>query len=345
MRKIIIFGFILFVGIATQAKEKDDSIKVLLKKGQIEKDAGRNKLALEYFQKAIAADPKLIDAHRTIGLLALETRQFDLARQSFLTVLGSYPNDEIALEKVVGIFFSFRRWDDAILYGQKMIALNAGQRMNYMIGKSFYEKEDYGQSFKYLENAFKEEPANVEIPTMFARALVDMSNFKAAVRYYNQAITLDSNNFRLINEMAMAYSAMNDEKSAVKYYELAMEKGYKVDNDFIENLSNSYIAAGTPDKGMDLLKKLLEKRPGDIDLLNNLADNYYKLGKYQEAINHWDKVLYLDKEAARALYMIGMSYNKMGDKTKGSALCNKAIEMDPALKQFRSVKGMPGGGS
>jgi tetratricopeptide (TPR) repeat protein len=345
MKRIILFGLLLLAGIASQAKEKDDSIKVLLKKGQIEKDAGRNKLALEYFQKAIAADPKLIDAHRTIGLLALETRQFDLARQSFLTVLESSPNDQVALEKVVNIFFSFRRWDEAIRYGQKMISLNAGQRMNYMIGKSFYEKEDYGQSFKYLEAAFKEEPKNVEIPTMFARALVDMSNFKAAVRYYNEAITLDSINTRLMNEMAMAYSAMNDEKSAVKYYELAMEKGYTVDNDFIENLSNSYIGAGIPDKGMDLLRKLLEKRPGDIDLLNNLADNYYKLGKYQEAINHWDKVLYLDKEAARALYMIGMCYNKMGDKSKGSTLCNKAIDMDPSLKQFRGVKGMPGGGS
>lgn len=345
MRKIILVGFILFGVLAIQAKGKEDSIKVLLKKGQIEKDAGRYKLAIEYFQKAISADPKLFDVHKTIGLLALETRQFDLARQSFLTVLESNPTDEIALEKVVGIFFSFRRWDDVIRYGQKLIALNSGQHMNYMIGKSFYEKEDFGQSFKYLETAFKEEPKNVEIPTMFARALVDMSNFKAAVRYYNQAYTLDSNNARLINEMAMAYSAMNDEKSAVKFYELAMEKGYKVDNDFIENLSNSYIAAGTPDKGMDLLKKLLEKRPGDIDLLNNLADNYYKLGKYQEAINHWDKVLYLDKEAARALYMIGMCYNKMGDKTKGSALCNKAIEMDPSLKQLRSVKGMPSGGS
>jgi len=345
MRKIILFGFILFGVLVSHALEIDDSINALLKKGQIEKDAGRNKLALEYFQKAVAADPKLIDVHRTIGLLALETRQYDLARQSFLTVLESNPNDLVALEKVVNIFFSFRRWDDTILYGQKMIVLNAGERMNYMIGKSYYEKEDYGQSFKYLETALKEEPKNVEIPTMFARALVDMSNFKAAVRYYNHAITLDSNNFRLINEMAMSYSAMNDEKSAVKYYELAMEKGYKIDNDFIENLSNSYIAAGTPDKGMDLLKKLLEKRPGDIDLLNNLADNYYKLGKYQEAINHWDKVLYLDKEAARALYMIGMCYNKMGDKSKGSTLCNKAIELDPTLKQFRGVKGMPGGGS
>jgi tetratricopeptide (TPR) repeat protein len=95
---------------------------------------------------------------------------------------------------------------------------------------------------------------------------------------------------------------------------------------------------------MNMLFKLLEKRPGDIDLLNNAADNYYRMGNYKEAINYWDKVLYLDREEARALYMIGMCYIKMGDKTKGATLCNKAIDMDPSLKQFRSVKGGPFGG-
>ena len=131
---------------------------------------------------------------------------------------------------------------------------------------------------------------------------------------------------------------------AISNYEMAMEKGYKVDNNFVENLSNSYIAAGMPQKGMEMLLKLLEKRPGDIDLLNNVANNYYSLGNYKEAINYWDKVLYLDREEARALYMIGMSYIKMGDKNKGATLCNKAIEMDPSLKQFRNVSGGPFGG-
>jgi len=213
-----------------------------------------------------------------------------------------------------------------------------------MIGKSLYEKEDFAQCFKYLDAAFVEEPKNAEIPTMFARALVDMSNFKAAARYYLEALKIDTANNRLMNELGMTYSAMNDEKTAVKYYEMAMEKGYKVDNNFVENLSNSYIAAGMPQKGMEMLLKLLEKRPGDIDLLNNVANNYYSLGNYKEAINYWDKVLYLDREEARALYMIGMSYIKMGDKNKGATLCNKAIEMDPSLKQFRNVSGGPFGG-
>lgn len=326
------------------ARENFDSVKALIQKAQIEREAGRHKLAIEYLQKAVAADPKMIEAQRILGLEALEIRQFDMARQAFLVVLESNPNDIISLEKITGIFFSFRRWDDAIKYGQKLQSLNAGQKINFIIGKSFFEKEDYGKAFMYLDKAYVEEPKNIEIPTMFARGLVDMSNFKAAVKYYLDAVNLDSNNARLYNELAMACSAMNDEKLAIKYYELAISKGIKVDNDFVENLSNSYLAAGMNEKGMDMLKKLLEKKPGDIDLINNIADNYYKLGNYQEAMNQWDKVLYFDKENARALYMIGMCYIKMGDKNKGATLCNKAIDMDPSLKQFRSTKGFPLGG-
>jgi tetratricopeptide (TPR) repeat protein len=59
---------------------------------------------------------------------------------------------------------------------------------------------------------------------------------------------------------------------------------------------------------------------------------------YQDAINNWDKVLQLDQSNARALYMIGMSYQKMGQKDKGMALCDKAIEMDPSLASLKSKK-------
>jgi tetratricopeptide (TPR) repeat protein len=344
MKKLTLLVITFMTIMTVQAKELDDSVKVLLKKAKIEQDAGRQKMALEYLQMAVAVDPNLIDAQKSLGLQAIELRQFDLAKQAFLKVLASQPNDATALENVLQISFNFRKWEEAIQYGKRLSSLNQGKRVNYMIGKSYFELEDYGQSFKYLEAAMLEEPKNIEIPTMFARGLNDMSNFKAATRYYLEALKIDSNNNTLLNELAMTYSSMNDEKTAVLYYEKAMEKGYRVDNNFVENLSNSYIAAGMPDKGINMLLKLLEKRPGDIDLLNNVADNYYKLGNYKEAINYWDKVLYLDREEARALYMIGMCYIKMGDKSKGATLCNKAIDMDPSLKQFRSVKGGPFGG-
>ncbi|MEY4739731.1 MAG: hypothetical protein RLZZ05_1115, partial [Bacteroidota bacterium] len=168
MKKLIVLALAITTTFGAIARSADDSVKVLMQKAKVEQDAGRHKLALEFLQQAVAVNPKMIEAQRSLGIGALEVRQFDLARQSFLTVLASQPNDAVALEKVTEIFYNFRKWDDAIKYGQKLLALNVGKRVNFMIGKSLYEKEDFAQCFKYLDAAFVEEPKNAEIPTMFA---------------------------------------------------------------------------------------------------------------------------------------------------------------------------------
>jgi tetratricopeptide (TPR) repeat protein len=70
-----------------------------------------------------------------------------------------------------------------------------------------------------------------------------------------------------------------------------------------------------------------------------VAQTYFHLGKYQDAIDHWDKALAIDKENAEVLYMIGVCYQKMGDKQKGQQLCDRAIEMDPSLASKRKRMG------
>jgi len=40
--------------------------------------------------------------------------------------------------------------------------------------------------------------------------------------------------------------------------------------------------------------------------------------------------------------MIGMSYQKKGDKAKGMQLCDKAIEIDPSLASLKQKKQMMG---
>jgi hypothetical protein len=41
--------------------------------------------------------------------------------------------------------------------------------------------------------------------------------------------------------------------------------------------------------------------------------------------------------------MIGLSYQKKGEKEKGQQMCDKAIQMDPSLKNLKEEKKMPGG--
>ena len=341
MKNLSLYIIITQLSLASFAQHTDSSM-LAYQSGLTEKHAGRHKVAYDHLRKAVMLNPDHTDAQRELGLAAIELRQFEVSKQAFLKVLDKETDDPQAIENLATLNFWTRRWDDAIKYGLKMQELKIGTRVNYLIGKSYYEKENFGQAFRYLDAAYKEEPTNAEIPFLFARSFVEMSNYKQAVKYYLEAIALDSTKVNWIYETAMAYSSIPDDKTAIKYYELAMLKGHKVDNDFIENLSNSYILAGMPDKGIDMLLKLLELRPADMELLNSIADTYYRLGKYDDAVNYWDKMLFYDKENARPLYMIGMSYQKKGDIKRGQAICDKAIEMDPSLKMLRQEKRAPG---
>jgi tetratricopeptide (TPR) repeat protein len=104
MKKLIVLALAITTTFSAVARSADDSVKVLMQKAKVEQDAGRHKLALEYLQQAVSVNPNFIEAQKALGIEALEVRQFDLARQSFLIVLASQPNDAVALEKVTEIF-------------------------------------------------------------------------------------------------------------------------------------------------------------------------------------------------------------------------------------------------
>jgi tetratricopeptide (TPR) repeat protein len=315
--------------------QSGDSSSFYYKKGITEKGNRLYMVAFNDLQKSTKFDADNIDAQRELGLTSLELKKYDNAENAFAKVEEIKKDDKIAIENLANLYFWTHQWSQAIEYGKKALQLNVGKNWNYIIGKSYYQQEDYGNSFKYLQAAAKEDTANAEIPYLQARSFVDMNNYKAAVGFFRRAIQLDSTKFQWIYECALTFATIPDDKSAIQYYLLAAEKGYKTDNDFYENLSDSYIAAGESEKGLELMLKVLEKKPADLILLYSVADTYYRLKKYQEAIDYWDKILFYDKENAKALYMIGMSYQKKGETEKGKQLCDKAIEMDPSLKNLK----------
>ncbi len=336
--KTLICTILLFAVTHSLSAQSENDAQAAFQKGLQEKAAGRLRPAFDQFYQASLKSPNDKQIQINLGLAAEEIRQSDAARNAFQKVREIDPADTLSIIHLTRLFYNAHRYDEAIACGKKMQEMKVGEHANLYIGKSYYEKESFGSAFHYLEAAAADEPSNPEIPVLFARALVNMSNYRMAVKYYQDANRLDPSNTRLIYEMALAYSAIPDDKAAVTYFELAKEKGYRVDHDFVENLANSYTLAGTPEKAVKMQEELLAQRPSDLNLLFGLADTYYRMGKYDLAITNWDKILSYDKEDARALYMIGMSLQKKGEETKGMALCNKAIEMDPSLNGLRQRK-------
>lgn len=194
-----------------------------------------------------------------------------------------------------------------------------------------------------MEAASKTDPANAEIPHTVATAYTNMQNFKLAIPYFQKAISLDTANARLVYELALVYYGMNNNADALKYMLEAGNKGYRKDNEYMQNLATAYVNAGKFAEGLEMMKQTLEKRPTDIGLIDMIAEACYDAGKYDDAINYYNKILIIDNTKAETLYMMGMAYQKKGATDNGRALCDKAIAMDPSLSSLKTEKKMPGG--
>lgn len=319
-------------------KSPADSAAYFMQKGMQEKEKGRRMESLKNFEKAAKYDANNKALTQELASAYYDLRKYAQAIDSYKKLIEMGDASPATYKQLLTLSFNFKKYEDVILYAEKLKVIDPSTQISYYLGKVHYEQDNYGEAIKYLNQAAKDDPSNAEVPYMIGHSYSDMQNYKLAIPFYQKAIALDTSKNYWIYELGLIHYAIHDDKNALKYILEAGNKGYKRDNDYLENLGIAYLNAGQLDQGVAILSEILKKRPSDLNILNMVAEAYYYKGKYQQAIDYWDQVMYYDKNNASALYMIGMCYQKKGEKAKGVQLCDKAIELDPSLASLKQKK-------
>jgi tetratricopeptide (TPR) repeat protein len=335
--------FCSLTAVAQPSDAQSDSANYFFQKGIEEKTNGRKLESLKNFEKAATYDRNNKEIVAELALATFDLRKYPQSREHYKKLNELGDNSASTYKQLMNLSYNLRQHDDVIIYAGKLKQADPSEKISFFVGKVSYDQENYGEALKHLTIAAKEDPSNAEVPYMIARSYADMQNYKQSIPFFVKAVELDPSKNNWMYELGLIYYAMHEDKNALKYILLAGEKGYKRDNDYLENLGIAYLNAGDLEQGVAIIKEILRKRPSDMNILNMLAEAYYFKGKYVEAMDYWDQMLAYDKQNASALYMIGMCYQKKGEKDKGQQLCDKAIEMDPSLASLKQKKQLPGG--
>lgn len=320
-----------------------DSSAFFLQKGLDEKTKGRRMEVVKQLEKAYSYNKANVQVVSELASAYNEVKFYAKAKEKFVQAESLGEKSAATYKNLMNLSFNMRQWNDAVKYAQLLKKADAAEKVNYYIGRAYYEQEDLGKGIQFLEAAAKEDPTNAEIPHTLATAYTNMQNFRLAIPHFQKAISLQPTNTRWIYEMALVYYGMNDNGNALKYMLEAGEKGYRKDNEYTQNLATAYMNAGKFTEGLEVMKQVLEKRPTDMGLLDMIAEACYDAGKYDDAITYYNKILAIDEKKAETLYMMGMAYQKKGQVDNGRQLCDKAIAMDPSLSSLKTEKKMPGG--
>jgi tetratricopeptide (TPR) repeat protein len=326
---------------STSFAQTTDSAVYFYQKGTEEKDAKHYLVASKYFDKAIKLNPNYTAAYIGNGFVNIEMRKTDAAITNFTKANQLEPANNIAVNELMNLYFNYRQYNKAVEYAQKCKDCPNAEKV---IAISYFQQEDYAKAEKALLALIAKSPNDAEANYTLGRSYMEMEQEKKAIYYYDKAVHLDTTRSGWLHELALLYYTVNDYKNAVVYFNKAAANGFPLSNDFNENLGYSYIYAGQFEKGEKLLLDIMAKKPGNKDILRDIAQAYYDQKLYDKSLEYCQKLMELDQKDAKALYQAGLCFQKKGEKDRGQAMCDKAIELDPSLNKMKHAKEMPGAG-
>lgn len=320
----------------TQIFSQTDSARFYFKKGTDEQTAKRYLVASKNFDKAIQFDTKYAEAYIENGRVNLEMHKIFFAQTNFEKAYGVQPDNQVTIQELATLYFNNKQFQKAIDLAQKCKNCLAAERIMAM---SNYQIEDYVKAISGLEKVLAKNPNDAEATYTLGRSYLEIEDFKNAIKQYQKALVLDPAKSVWMYELALQLYNSTDYSNAKKYFVMAGEAGYPKSNDFYENLGFAYINTGDIENGLKNLTTVLSRKPNNKELLNDIAQALYTVKQYEEALGYYQKLLELNAKDANSLYMAGITFQKMGQKDKGTAMCDEAIKIDPVLAKNRQKKG------
>ena len=320
----------------TQLFSQADSARFYFKKGMEEQTAKRYLVASKNFDKAIQFDAKYTEAYIENGRVNLLMRKIFIAQGNFEKAYSLQPDNQVTIQELASLYFNNRQYQKAIDLAQKCKNCPEAERI---IAMSSYQMEDYVKAIAGLEKVLAKNPNDAEATYTLGRSYLEVEDFKSAIRQYQKALALDPTKSVWMYELALQLYNSNDFPNAKKYFLMAGEAGYPKSNDFYENLGFAYVNTGDIENGLKNLTVVLGRKPNNKELLNDIAQALYTAKHYEEALGYYQKLLELNSKDANSLYMAGITFQKMGQKERGIAMCDEAIKLDPALAKNRQKKG------
>jgi tetratricopeptide (TPR) repeat protein len=338
MKKSPIAAILLMASIQLYSQQTDSAEKYF-QKGIEQRAAKKYLLAANYLDKATQFNPKYKEAYLECGYVNLEMRKTDNAIINFSKVLEIDPSNLQAANELMELYYNYRQFSKAKAMAAKC---NSCLNAEKIVAMCNFQEEDYANAVKGLMSYLTKSPQDAEATYTLGRSYLEMEQYKQAIPYYTKAVVLNEEKNMWAYELGLIYYNIEDFKNAVVYFNKAAEKGYPQRSDFTENLGYAYMYSGQTEQGEKMLADLMSKKPGDKQMLRDIAEVFYQTKMYDKSLGYCQKLMELDIKDGKALYQAGLCFQKMGQKDKGQAMCDQAIELDPSLAGKRTKQSMPG---
>jgi tetratricopeptide (TPR) repeat protein len=152
---------------------------------------------------------------------------------------------------------------------------------------------------------------------------------EAGAAELEKAVAATGGNKETMNNFGSMLAENGMMAEAVAYFEraIALDPAYLTP---LRNLSKVYMARGDPEKALEYIDRLLEKRPMDYEAVWLRIDALQKAGRPDDAIAQLEDILKADPEEARAYRELGIIYLRdKSDRDMARAYLTQSLRINP----------------
>lgn len=181
----------------------------------------------------------------------------------------------------------------------------------------------------FYKQAISLDEANYELNITLGSSYHEIGEFENAINQFNIAEKIDTTKWELYNNKGNSYSRLGKYKLANENHQKALKmKGCPQDT-LLYNIANNYWRMGELDEALDYFDKVISYNPELEEAQSNKAYVYLLKKDYTRAQMEYEKLLLKKPNTYNILNNLGYIYLKQGDVDKAFLYVNKSLKINP----------------
>lgn len=217
--------------------------------------------------------------------------------------------------------------------------LKKASRLNVQLGIGYLQQNNLEVASQKLNKALVQDPKSAIAHNAFGILQERLLQFDKAEKHYKMGAELDLNNSQANNNYGAFLCKRGRQAESEKYFLIALQQPlYKTPEFAYTNAGVCMMQIEKNEKAETYFKKALAARSNFASALINLADLYFKQGKYTESLLYLKRFNLVKNVTARSLSLEAHNYMELGNTDIASKKINTLKLKYPESKEYTEWK-------
>jgi tetratricopeptide (TPR) repeat protein len=265
-------------------------------------------------------DPLFLPSLFSLGLSAIERKEYPAAAANFRTITGKNPRDYLALYYLGHCYASMDSLDSARTFLAASLTLNTryGPTLE-LLASLYYRSSDYRQALRLYRTASREFPDRAEYWYHQGLCLEKFEDWHEARDCYRRSISLDSTSSLSFAHLGQVYFELKRFDSSAAAYEQAV----RIDEEnpvLFLNLGLAYARARElPEAEQAFRNAISAQDPEQVaKVYNQLGALYFVWERLRDARDSYRRALLYQPANLEALFYLAVSLDQLREYTSAA---------------------------